>query len=103
MFIKTPAGGALSFTLDWWEIRFSGSSFQKHAFNWLVLSTKNSARKNKKSAVRGRKRTPVGKLKVLIKSKLFIFSSDAIYHPMNFCEKKLDLDKMQCFVSFENV
>ena len=30
--------------------------------------------------------------------KIFILVSDSIYHPINFCEKKFDLNKMQSFL-----
>ena len=36
--------------------------------------------------------------KVTIISKFSIFLSDSIYHPMNFCEKYFDLNKMQSFL-----
>ena len=30
--------------------------------------------------------------------KIFVFLSDSIHYPINFCEKKIDLDKMQSFL-----
>jgi len=38
-------------------------------------------------------------LEVPISSKVFIFLSDSIYHPVNFCErKKIDFYKMESFL-----